>query len=284
MSAAGGSGSLSASVVVRTKNSEATLEAALSSLKRQSVDAELIVVDSGSTDSTFQISAKLADEILKISPDEFSYGGALNLGAESASGDVVFALSSHCSASSVTWIEDSLKHYSDEKVAATNGSAQAPSGGHLARPLTIGGELLDVSPYWGFANHASSWRRSVWQQEPFDEGLTACEDKEWSYRIVKRGYRIVFDPALVVDDSHRRSQGKRALLRRIVKESEAIVTITGMSPVSFAESIKTWWSDFGYDSRYPNFVRRLGVSRSIEIFGRYAGERRGRSGGSAWSR
>ena len=83
-----------ASVIVRTFNSAATLLACLESLKAQTIPPEIIVVDSGSSDETITIASGLADRILMLPRGSFSYGRALNRGAEVAAAPVHFAVSS----------------------------------------------------------------------------------------------------------------------------------------------------------------------------------------------
>ena len=85
------------SVVVRARNKEQTIERALSGLRSQTVETEVILVDSGSTDRTVEIARRYCDQVISIPPEAFTYGHALNLRRMSTpAGDVVFALSAHC--------------------------------------------------------------------------------------------------------------------------------------------------------------------------------------------
>lgn len=119
---------VSASVIVRSKNKESTIGFTLRALRRQSVPVEIVLVDSGSTDGTLQIAERTCDEIVRIRPEDFSYGGALNVGAERASGDVLFALSAHCVPKDDDWVAASLVEYRDPQVAGTNGEVRGPRG------------------------------------------------------------------------------------------------------------------------------------------------------------
>ena len=105
-----GSTALRASVIVRCKDKASTIERTFLALREQTVPVEVVVVDSGSTDGTLEIAERYADRLLRIRPEEFSYGHALNLGAAAASGEVHFALSAHGTGLSPTWIADSLRH------------------------------------------------------------------------------------------------------------------------------------------------------------------------------
>ena len=85
-----------ASAIVRTLNSATTLVGCLDSLKRQTIPPEIIVVDSGSSDATMTIASEFADRIVQLSRGSFSYGRALNRGAEVATAPVHFAVLTLC--------------------------------------------------------------------------------------------------------------------------------------------------------------------------------------------
>src|SRR4051794_4164460 len=100
-----------ASAIVRVKNEAATVGRTLESLRAQTVAVEIIVVDSGSSDGTLEIVQDMADRVVEIPSDSFTYGYALNVGAAHARGRVHFALSAHCEAPDAEWVRRSLSHY-----------------------------------------------------------------------------------------------------------------------------------------------------------------------------
>ena len=77
------------SVIIPVKNGGDDFRNLLRLLKNQKGfdDIEILVVDSGSTDRSIEISREFEAKILQIPPEEFSHSYARNLGAESASGD-----------------------------------------------------------------------------------------------------------------------------------------------------------------------------------------------------
>ena len=81
-----------ASVIVRCLDSERTIAATFEAIRGQTIEAEIVVVDSGSRDRTLEIAGHWGDRIVELSPAEFSYGRALNRGAQAASGKVHFAV------------------------------------------------------------------------------------------------------------------------------------------------------------------------------------------------
>jgi rhamnosyltransferase len=264
----------SASVIVRVKNERDLLERALLSLRDQTVAAEIVVVDSGSSDGSLDVARRHADRVLEI--DRFTFGRALNLGAEAASGEIHFALSAHCRAERRDWVERALAHYADARVAGTHGCRIQPDRRPLLDVVLQDAEHAARHPYWGFSNHASSWRANVWRRFRFDEEMEACEDKEWAWRVMDAGWRIAVDPLLDVTKDHRQLAGTRALYQRTRREAEALSRVRHHPRLRARQALRTWWSDVPRDGVYPPLFHRLNYYRAAEIAGRWAGERRAR--------
>lgn len=258
------------------KNERDLLERALRSVREQTIPVELVVVDSGSTDGSLDVAAALADELVEIPPERFTFGRALNVGAERASGDVHFALSSHCRAERRDWVELALGHYENPRVAGTHGTRLQPDRRPLLDVVLQDAELARRHPYWGFSNHASSWRADVWREHRFDEEIPTCEDKAWAWEVLEHGWLIAVDPALDVSKDHRQFAGTRALFDRSVREAEALARATPMPRRSLASAVRMWWSDVPRDGVYPPMFHRLNYYRAAEIAGRWVGERRAR--------
>jgi rhamnosyltransferase len=268
---------LTASVVVRSKNKQATIERTLQALRAQTVQAQVIVVDSGSTDSTLDIARAYDAEIIETPPAEFSYGRALNIGAAQATGDIVFALSAHSAPQSEHWIAWSLEAYHDPAVACTLGHTEGPDNKTLEGPRVVFAADLDMerNVTWGLSNHASSWRRSVWEDFRFNEQMIACEDKEWMWRVLDAGYAIVADPRLYVDLDHRWAQGAKALYVRTYREWAALAEFVEFDAAPPRRVVARWWSDFPYPSKRPLWQRRLNPVRNAELAGEFFGIRAG---------
>jgi rhamnosyltransferase len=268
---------LRASVVVRARDKEATIGRTLQSLRQQSIPVEIVVVDSGSKDATVDIARTMCDELLRIPSEQFSFGRALNLGAERASAPVVVALSAHCVAPDRDWVMRLLTHYADPQVAGVSGQELDPFGRPLLEPWRVRAADVRTNPHWGFSNTASSWRRTAWERIPFNEDISACEDKEWMWRVLKASLGVVIDPAVNVPSAHRRQAGIRALWRREVIEHEAIASSLDQPVPGLPAVLGEWWSRFPYPSDRPRWQRRLSPWRTAEIFGGLVGDRRGRA-------
>jgi rhamnosyltransferase len=263
------------SVIVRTLNERAALERALASVRRQTVPVELVVVDSGSTDGALELARREADRLIEIAPGSFTFGGALNTGAEAATGEVHVALSSHCELPREDWVALALRHYEELSVAGTHGCRHLPDRRPLTSVLLQDVEYAIRHPYWGFSNHASTWRAEVWERFRFDAGVSACEDKEWALRVLAGGWRIAVDPELDVPKPHRQAAGVRALYRRSVREGEALAGIAELPRRGPREVVRAWWSEIPRDGR-PALRHRLNPYRATEAAGRWIGERHGR--------
>lgn len=268
---------LSASVIVRSKDKQATIERTLRALREQTVPAQIVVVDSGSTDRTVEIARAYGADIVEIPAGEFSYGRALNIGAQHARGDVLFALSAHSAPANERWIEWSLEAYRDPTVAATFGHTVGPDGRAISGPTRVAATDLDLDRHvtWGLSNHASSWRHTVWNEFHFNEELVACEDKEWMWRVLGAGYALVVDPRLHVDLLHRWGQGAKALYRRTYRESATMAELVDFVTPSTRAVVDEWWSNYPYPSERPMWQRRLSPMRNIELAAEFFGSRAG---------
>ena len=260
------------SVVVRAKNKEETIERALRGLREQTVQTEVILVDSGSTDKTVELARPYCDQVICIPAESFTYGHALNVGVRHARGQVVFALSAHCVPSSPEWVEVSLSAYADDGVAGTWGPLTRPDGSPLNDPAKFSLADMGSDATWGFSNHASSWRKQVWERFPFDEQLVACEDKEWMWRVMSAGFSFYADPRLVVGSSHRRDAGLRALYKRVHREHLVLARMLGYPRLTIPGLLTKWWSEFPNASSRPNWQRRLSPWRAAELTGEYTGD------------
>jgi hypothetical protein len=59
-----------------------------------------------------------------------------------------------------------------------------------------------------FHNANSAIRHSIWKHSPFDEQIRGVEDREWGQRMVKAGYKLVYEPLASVYHQHGIHQGR----------------------------------------------------------------------------
>lgn len=232
----------SLSVVIRSFNSADTIEATLQSVRSQTVPAEIVLVDSGSTDETVTVAAPYVDRLVTMRKADFSYGRALNRGFEAAGGEILHPLSSHCAFQHERHLERVLELHLDSRVAATNGESVSPCNRALTAPIFVSQWPTPKLLWWGFSNHSSSVRRSVWAQLPFDETLPACEDKDWARRVhaADPSWTIAFDPMLKVPTAHRTRQGRKLVYRRGFIEGYGLQSVLPDVELSAPTVLRQW--------------------------------------------
>ena len=89
--------SRSIGVVIRTLDESALIGRCLDTLRAQNgcFHLDMVVVDSGSRDGTVEIARSHGARVLELSPAEFDYSKALNLGIEHVRGELIVSLSAH---------------------------------------------------------------------------------------------------------------------------------------------------------------------------------------------
>ena len=263
-------GTARASVIVRCKNEARTLAATLDALERQTVRPEVVFVDSGSTDGSRELGSERCDVLLDLPPVSFTYGRALNLGAAAATAPIHFACSAHC-VPREDWVERSLAHYEREDVAATNGIQTFADGSAVREVFYQDAAHAREDVYWGFSNHASSWRASVWSEFPFEERLDYGEDREWAWRVTAAGFVIAFDPALWVDLSHSWT-GVRNVFQRQRRAARGLRAFAQMPGYTARDVLAEWWREIPEDGHSRAF-HRLNPGRMAGLAGKWSGHR-----------
>lgn len=178
------------SVLIRTFNSARTLPLLLQGLKLLPGD-ELIVVDSGSTDSTLEIAKKYKARIV-TAEEPFHYSRSLNSGFRAASQPWVLVISSHCLPLTPDLLGTFRKAAADfpTNVAVaygvcslvdqpTKGDESVIFAGHDASPIQRKGV------YGG--NGLAFYRRLWWERQPFDETIPTSEDLVWFLASLAQG-------------------------------------------------------------------------------------------------
>ena len=185
------------SVVIRCFNEAAHIGRLLTGITQQrDYDADIVVVDSGSTDATLDIAQRFPVTIERIDPRDFSFGRSLNLGFAAARAQIVVAASAHVYPERVDWLANLLKPFGDSRVALTYGrQIGAPTSAFSEQMIfrqwfPPRSELNQMHPFCNNANAAV--RRSVWQNIRYDELLTGLEDLDWAKRAMAIGHRVSY--------------------------------------------------------------------------------------------
>ncbi len=195
------------SIIIRSYNEEQHIGRLLHGIELQNVtDHEVILVDSGSTDSTVPIAEKYGVRIVHIPKAEFSFGRALNHGCGVAQGEILLFASAHVYPLRRDWIETIIAPFTDPEVAVSYGRQ-------------VGNEITKFSEHevfntWfppvsvprqshNFCNNANcAIRRSGWEASRYDEDLTGLEDLAWAKQALKDGGQITYVAEAVIAHVH----------------------------------------------------------------------------------
>ena len=206
------------SVVIPVRNGGSDLVRCLDAIDRQRVDdeVEVVVVDSSSTDGSQDVARERGAQVHEIDVADFNHGGARNLGASLAKGEILVFTSQDAFAEDDEWLARlTAPLRADESVAGVYGrqlphaDATPPERFFLnflygpeprTQQVSGAGELnMDTTL---FSNVNGAMRRSAWEAFPFADDIIMSEDQEWCRRVLLAGHRIAYEPRAAVRHSH----------------------------------------------------------------------------------
>lgn len=216
-----------ATVAILTYNGEDYLERILAQLRLQEVDGEfeVLVIDSGSTDSTLEIVRRFPEVRLhEIPNEEFGHGRTRNLAARLARGRFVAYLTHDAVPTTSRWLAELIAPFAiDERIVAVMGK-QVPRPGCFP--------LLKYEIQGMFAGFGPDFGTSVFYKDPSmtDEGVLSAigfysdvnsaarrefltdvipyrdvryaEDQLFGRDLVEAGYRKAYAPRAAVEHSN----------------------------------------------------------------------------------
>jgi glycosyltransferase involved in cell wall biosynthesis len=155
------------SVVIRAYNEERHIGRLLAGIRQQTVqDAEVILVDSGSTDSTVEIARKYKAAIVHIDSGDFTFGRSLNLGVGRAGGEFIVIASAHVYPVYPDWLEKLLEPFGDPGIALSYGKQRGAPHSHFSERQIFRQWFPDQSdfdqPHPYFHNANAAIRRELW--------------------------------------------------------------------------------------------------------------------------
>ena len=269
------------SVVIRTYNEASRIERLLLGLRQQTVEAEVIVVDSGSTDGTAEIAEAHGVRVEHIAPEEFSFGRSLNRGFAASSGDFVVAASAHVYPLRVDWLERLTEPPDRDPLVGLAYGRQVGVEQSRYAERRIFEQAFPLASNWNqddpFCNNANSaLRRSEWTRQPFDESLTGLEDLAWAKHALERGCRIAYVAEAPI--AHVHDESFQQVLHRFQREAVAYRQIfpeQGLGGVwaasLFARNVV---SDFFHASREGELGRHA-LDITVYRFAQFVGAWRG---------
>jgi rhamnosyltransferase len=199
------------SIIVRTRNEERWIGHCLEMVFCQNYrDFEVILVDNQSEDHTVAVASRYdLSQIVHI--ERFKPGLAINEGIRASVGEYLVCLSAHCIPTDEDWLGTLLNNMQDKQLAGVYGR-------QLPVTFTDDVDKRDLLMVFGqdrriqrkdyfFHNANSLFRRSVWQQFPFDEKVTNIEDRVWGKAVIEAGYQLAYEPEAAVYHHHGLHQG-----------------------------------------------------------------------------
>lgn len=149
------------SVVIPTYNRANCIGDAIeSALKQAYLNKEIIVVDDGSTDNTFEVLNRYGEQIRVIRQENAGVSAARNAGVKAASGDWIAFLDSDD-----LWMPDKLQRQVEDL-------KEFPTAiGHMVDAVIIGYDGKEVTLF-GIRGKADRFRREPFLQRPLRDVLT----------------------------------------------------------------------------------------------------------------
>lgn len=240
-----------ASIIIPTKNGDKYFRSLLDSLYCQKMigGAEIIVIDSGSTDRTLDIASQYPVALTRIPPEEFGHGRTRNLGARMARGEFLVYLPQDATPVGPDWLDALLRPFADPAVAGVYcRQVPRPDASAMERWFL----LNTYTPQYGvrmlgksdditlskcfFSTVGGAIRASLWKEHPFREDVIMSEDQAWSKDVMLAGHSIAYQPAAELIHSHQ--YGIADIFRRNFDSGFSIHQIfSNRTGISFTQSV-----------------------------------------------
>src|ERR1019366_2579472 len=236
-------------VAIPVRNGGERFAGVLAALRAQTVEHELLVCDSGSSDGTPELAREHGARVLEIAPEGFSHGGTRNLLMEAASGEHVALLTQDAEPAAADWLASPLSGFDlGEEVALVYGpyrprpEASMPVRLELERwfaSLSLDGgpqlerlqqsersrPAIELMGRRGFFTDANACiAREAWRRVPFRE-VAYAEDRVLALDMLRAGYAKAFLPGAAVLHSHEYTAGEE--LRRCFDEWRGLLEVYG---------------------------------------------------------
>ena len=283
---------MDASIIIRTYNEERYLGQLLAAIDDQeraregaggttlTIEREVLVVDSGSTDRTVEIAESFGARVLHIASEDFSFGRSLNLGCDAAEGAVLVFISGHCVPCDAVWLRHLIIPILDGQVVAAYGKQRGGEATKLSEHQVFAKLYPDQSsiPQKGFfCNNANAAvKRSVWETFRFDEDLLGLEDMFLGRQLVDAGMQLGYVAEAAVYHYHHETWAQ--VRRRYEREAIALQRVKPEWHLTFFDFLRYFMTSVILDNffalqerRWPRSAGEILLFRFMQYWGSYRG-------------
>lgn len=217
------------SVIIPTKNNAESLDKCLSSLRKQNFrNFEIIVVDGHSKDNTKAVAKKYKAKFLY---ENFgTRGGACNVGAEHAKGDILVFTDDDCTFPRdwLTKINNEFKK--DRELIVLGGNDIINRNATYFEEALYQLDLAKKLPkqIWKRLRGCNTaYRKEFFLEEKFNSKLRGIEETELHHRMMKKNFKMKFDPRIFV--YHKRRKGFKALFLRFYTNGKSKIQLVKLN-------------------------------------------------------
>jgi GT2 family glycosyltransferase len=234
------------SIIIPTKNAGQDFEFVLEKIKNQKCirNIEIVIVDSGSTDTTIEIAKKYQCKIFSIRSEDFNHGLARDYGAEKASGEFVVFLVQDAIPIGEYWLYNMAEILlKDQKIAAVTCRQVPRSDADLFAGFILWSHYKSLNRTHneiyscfnrfnelmpqekrivaGIEDTCCMMQKQIFDQFKFRE-IPYGEDIDLGIRFMESGYKTAFEFSTGVIHSHNRDSAyffKRSFIDTQVLDS-----------------------------------------------------------------
>ena len=271
------------SIIIRAYNEARHIGRLLDGILQQTVKpAEIILVDSGSTDGTLEAAARYPVQVVHIPSGEFTFGRSLNRGLACAAGELAVIASVHVYPVYPDWLERLLAPFADPQVGLVYGKQRGAQATRFSEQQVFTRWFPEASqshqahPFCNNANAAI--RRNLWEGRPYDETLTGLEDLAWARSIQEAGHAIAYVAEAEVIHVH--NESPRGVYNRYRREAMALKQIFPKQHFTFFDFLRLYpanvasdvWHAAHQGALLPN-LKSIFWFRLAQFWGAYQGFR-----------
>lgn len=264
------------SVVIPTLNGGDRFKEALPRIMSQKLEHEfeVVCIDSGSVDGTAEFARSLGARVVLIDKRSFNHGLTRNQGIQASEGEIIALTVQDALPMDEHWLSPLVSCLMEEEDGAGAYSRQLPrpdcnpiikdrllnwsAGGMEKNIQALNPEtpFETLTPFEklaliSFDNVSSCIRRSVWENHPFQK-RNFGEDVVWGHEIIQAGYKIIFQPASMVEHSHNNSLWYE--FKRIYADHQNLNRLIGLQTVPRFKNI--FKNGKGAFCHYQNLINK----------------------------